>query len=221
MSVSSRPAPAPGFDSPILVRTLAALDGVESAPSPQTAAERLSQWLDWTDAIALSAALGPAEPAARPSAMPRARVALAIENARRAKIGLASGIAADSVFAESPADRDRCRASYRAHQHELATCVLSTRAALRTALAAQSPEGAQLATLDAVLERALAGHERRLLASVPTLLGRHLARTRQDTRDDPAEGTVWQRALLAELHTRWQPVEGLIESLGPQPATPP
>ena len=59
---------------------------------------------------------------------------------------------------------------------------------------------AQLAALDAVLERALAARERHLLGTVPGWLERHDATTRHT-------------ALLAELDTRMQPIEGLLQTL--------
>lgn len=238
MSVSPRPAPAPAlppaahrFDSPSLVRALASLGGIESAPTAQTSAERLSQWLDWTDAIALSAALGQDGTAAQaPTPAPR-QVGPLIEHARRARVDLAAAISADPSFAETPADPERCRASYRAHQRQMTARIETTRASLRTALAAQSAEGAQLAALDTVLERALAGRERQLLGFVPSLLDRHLAHTSQNTSQNAnsdmhadtqvVAGAVWQDALQAELDTRWQPVDGLIESLRPRPASSP
>ncbi len=219
MPVTPRPAPRHRFDSPPLIRTLAAVPGIESAPSSRSSAEHLGQWLAWTDAIALSEALSRKAPAANAGARPPAGSAAVIEEARQTRLALAGAIAADTVFAETPTDGDRCRVSYRAHQHDLAARVASMRSKVRAVVAAASPAGAQLAALDAVLDRALATHERRLLATVPTLLHRHASAVLPEATNEAADGNTWQRALLAELEARWQPVQGLIESLGPQPAS--
>ncbi len=228
-SVSQRPAAA-SFDSAPLVRHLASLDGIRSAPSAHTAAERLGQWLAWTDAIALSNALSnaqsnalgseaaPRPPAARPPAPSRA-AETAVEHARRMRADLARLASTEPSFAATPVDDSQCRASYRLHQRTMAARIEPVRAGLRTALAARSAEHAELAALDAVLERALAPRERQVLATVPTLLDRHHAQQRAAHPAAPADdGAAWQQALLAELDARWEPVEGLIAALGFAPA---
>ena len=57
--VKPRLTSATPFNSTALVRLLAGLGLADAAPSPLTLAERWSPWLAWTDAIALSAVMGP------------------------------------------------------------------------------------------------------------------------------------------------------------------
>ena len=103
---------------------------------------------------------------------------------------------------------------------------------LRSLLGTFHPGGGS-SLLDAVLEKALSGRERDLLATVPALLARrfaqlyeaHQARLAEaQTEDDPGQ---WMQAggwlaafcadlrtvLLAELELRLQPVAGLLAAL--------
>lgn len=205
------------FNSSQLVRLLAALDIADVAPSKQTVAERWSPWLDWTDAIALSAVLN-AEPAARPAAAPPGAPAgsrAVIEEARRVRHDLAGAITTDAVFsAGAPADDgDKAapwRARYLAHQRAMEARIGPLRARVRAALARRSPQLGQLAALDAVLDEALAARERHLLSTVPVRL---------EQRSERLQGHQVRGVLLAELETRLQPVEGMIDALA-KPADP-
>ncbi|WP_345252366.1 DUF3348 family protein, partial [Pigmentiphaga soli] len=63
------------FGGPPLIRLLARLTDVDAAGAGQPLSDRLSQWLGWTDAIALSSALNAraaAADGARPAAAPSA-----------------------------------------------------------------------------------------------------------------------------------------------------
>ncbi|WP_029227051.1 DUF3348 family protein, partial [Burkholderia ubonensis] len=51
------------LSGPTLVRLLARLADADVPESRQTLADRLSQWLGWTDAISLSSALNGSPPA--------------------------------------------------------------------------------------------------------------------------------------------------------------
>ena len=190
------------FNSSQLVRCLAGL-GVGGAEAVQTVPERLGQWMDWTDAIALSGALSrashgaPAGAPPSPAAQRRAEAAVAAAGRVRAELAAALGAGRAEADDASPAERRR---RHQALQRTLETRLAPLRAELRTALAALSPALAQLAALDAVLERALAARERHLLGTVPGWLERHDATTRHT-------------ALLAELDTRMQPIEGLLQTL--------
>ena len=190
------------FNSSQLVRCLAGL-GVGGAEAAQTVPERLGQWLDWTDAIALSGALSgashgaPAGAPPSPAAQRRAEAAVAAAGRVRAELAAALGAGRAEDADASPAERRR---RHQALQRTLETRLAPLRAELRTALAGLSPAMAQLAALDAVLERALAARERHLLGTVPGWLERHDATTRHT-------------ALLAELDTRMQPIEGLLQTL--------
>ncbi|MBS0342442.1 MAG: DUF3348 family protein, partial [Proteobacteria bacterium] len=61
------------FTGPALIRLLARLTEAEPPGSQQAFADRLSQWLGWTDAISLSAALNGAGPAQAPAPQADAR----------------------------------------------------------------------------------------------------------------------------------------------------
>ncbi len=187
------------FNSSQLVRCLAGL-GVGGSEAAQTVPERLAQWLDWTDAIALSGALSGLPNTlvdASPAAQRRAQAAVAAAERVRAELAAALDSARTEDADASPAERRR---QHQALQRTMDARLVPLRAELRTALAALSPGMAQLAALDAVLERALAARERHLLGTVPGWLERHAATTRHT-------------ALLAELDTRMQPIEGLLQTL--------
>jgi hypothetical protein len=74
------------YTSSALGRQLTRLTGAQAPESRQPFAEALSQWLGWTDAISLSAALNTA-PAAGKTAPPSARSAA--EDVERIKAGRA------------------------------------------------------------------------------------------------------------------------------------
>ncbi|PVX86597.1 DUF3348 domain-containing protein [Paraburkholderia unamae] len=184
------------LSGPTLVRLLAGLGGAEVPESRLSIADQLSQWLGWTDAIALSTALSAQPPAARAAAAPpgasaeqsqseRVRAALtkaitgdgasARRDGRRAPI-------AHAAAAQAPADVEPDFADFRqrylALQQAMETDIGALRIRLRAALAARTPALARLATVDAVMEQALGARERSLLAGVPALLGAHFARLR-------------------------------------------
>ncbi len=173
-----------------------------AAASKLSFAERLGLWLDWTDAIALAAALTlpTARPTARPAAVDRSAAAVAVEvvvaELERVRHRLADAIVADGLF---KAGHDRAIGStpptgtaletapgfavYRraclAHQRAMAAGIAPLRGQVRLALASRSPALGRLAALDAVLDQALGERERHLLAAVPRLLEQHFERLRQ------------------------------------------
>lgn len=202
------------FNSSGLVRLLADLDIGEYGDPKQTLAERLSQWMGWTDAISLSGALGghhgspsvnapgghPPSKAASPSGNASAgRAPASVKAARaaraaaaelaRARSELARAITDDAALAAAAsADPDPMpwRQAYQAQQRAMETRTGALRASLRAALAGQSRELARLAALDAALERALAPRERQLLSTVPGLLERHADRLRRQDATERA-----------------------------------
>jgi hypothetical protein len=116
------------------------------------------------------------------------------------------------------------RRSYLAHQRSMALRAEPLRAQVRATLARLSPAQAQLATLDATLEKALAPRERQCWATVPTLLEHFFSRQRQAAAPLDEASTAlpdWllqfrqlvQAVLLAEWEVRLLPTEGLIEAL--------
>lgn len=233
------------LSGPTLVRLLAGFGNAEVVESRLSISDHLSQWLGWTDAIALSTALSVQVPAARADA---ARVGASVEQAEvtRLRTALARSIkgeeaplrrdgrdrrnaaAANADAQAEPPDYAEFRQRYLALQQAMESDIGTLRARLRSALAARAPKLAHLATVDAVMEQALAAREQRLLMGIPALLGAHFERLRAQAsenvdRADNANATphAWlagfrkdmQSVLLAELEIRFQPVEGLLAAL--------
>jgi hypothetical protein len=205
-----------GVSGSALTGLLARLTDIDVPESRQGFAERLSQWLSWTDAILLAAALK-SGPAAAPSG---ARAAASAEEGEctRVRTALMNAIAADRGFTAGK-DFSPYRQRYLARQQAMEASIGPLRARLRSRLAARSPAMARLAAVDAVMEQVLGAHEHRLLATVPALLEKHFERLRQ--ADGEVQPGAWldlfcksmQGVLLAELDIRLQPVEGLLDAL--------
>lgn len=226
---------------PTFIRLLAGLADLDVPQPRQALSDRLSQWLDWTHAVALSTALD-----GRLSAPEPAEAVAADDEAHecaRVRASLAQAIARDRAFAElepataaAAADEAFFRQRYYAMQRSMATGIGHLRARLRGKLARGTPDLARLAAVDAAMEGALALREHRLLAAVPSLLGLHFERLRQAAQEAPADEpapeavpastpAAWlavfrrdmQGVLLAELDVRFQPVEGLLAALRTRP----
>lgn len=224
-SLPLRPAPRARFNRSPLVRCLEGLGLNEGPDAGPTLAEHLGQWLDWRDAIALFEALQGADGSAvtapqRASGSAAAdRLASLRGEADRVRHSLARDITEDGAWGDHGAGRTQ----HAAWQRSMEAQVAALRARVRAAASAASPELARLATLDGLMERALAVRERQLLSNVPVLLeaggGGRSAEADQATGIDTR---TWQRTLLAELELRLQPVEGLLEAWAAQhaPATP-
>ncbi|CAN7658662.1 DUF3348 domain-containing protein [Variovorax sp. LjRoot84] len=203
-----------GFTGSALIRLLAQLTDTDVPESKQGFADRLGEWLRWTDAISLSAALNGGAATAPSGARASARAEEA--ECTRVRAALAKAIAADSALG---ADFSAYRRRYLARQQAIEAAIEPLRGRLRAKLAARSPAMARLAAVDAVMEQALGAHEQRLLSTVPGLLEKHFGRLRQ--ADSGAQPEGWsnvfcknmQSVLLAELDIRLQPVEGLLEAL--------
>ncbi|SDE43063.1 DUF3348 domain-containing protein [Paraburkholderia lycopersici] len=180
------------LSGPTLVRLLARLGDAEVQESRQSIADRLSQWLGWTDAIALSTALSVQTPGGEPAT--RAGAGAAQTHSERVRAALTRAIAGEgaparrdgrrtqAVGPQAPVDVEPDFADFRqrylALQQAMETDIGTLRARLRAMLAARSPALARLATVDAVMEQALGARERSLLAGVPALLGAHFERQR-------------------------------------------
>lgn len=201
-------------------------------------AERLGHWLDWTDAVELSAvlnqpvAVADAGPADAPSAalLAQALTRLQADQARQigsdpvylpgnglgsaVNAGVSAGVSA-GVNADDAADAAPYRRAAQARQRAMAAAVAPLRARLRAALAAGSPALARLAALDATLENALRERERHLLGGVVAQIEQRFHALRGAGLPD------WrlrlhqdmQQALLAELDLRLQPLLGLLDAL--------
>lgn len=204
-------------------------------------AARLGQWLSWTDAIALSAALdGPVSLPAGPDSTACAGA----EDAERIRALLERGIADDcagpparpvrpplpgerTAPRDIPPDPAECRRRHQARQQAMDAAVAALRTRLRQALARRSPEMARLAAVDAALERALGVQEHNLLARLPLVLERHaqqLASLAADNPPGPGQPGWPERLrqdmralMMAELALRFQPIEGLLQALRTTP----
>lgn len=232
--------PRMGFDGSSLVRVLTDFAVTDLSESKQPSAERLGQWLAFTDTLSLFSALNidaageapvqsaPRLPASAGLRQEYARVRRALTDAITDRARFEPPTSSGSATDFAPWHR-----SYLALQRDMGASIGSLRGTVRAALSRQSPRLRHLAVLDAVLDRGLAARERELLATVPVLLGRrfeqrcaaHLA-TQTDARaeDDPDPWELpggWlaqyfqemQAVLLAELELRLQPVAGLIAAI--------
>ena len=219
--------------------------------SRQDFAERLGLWLGVFDGITLHAAHQSIKTLVeeKPSDAPSARTFAVEEEFHRVRSALVKAVIASSA---SPAGEKRVgnpvpqpgaatatdagyapyHQRYLDQQRHMATRIDALRARVRQAIAKGSPQFAQLASFDAVMDQMLGGREKKLLATVPVLLERrfgHLRKTHQiglaaaQQQDDPALwaqpggwldvfGKELQEVLLAELEVRMQPVVGLIEA---------
>jgi hypothetical protein len=222
-----------GFTQPALLRWLAQFTPPSDAHARdpgRATADRLSQWLRWTDAISLAGALNANPPAARPNARSNTPAGTSTEEQECAglRAALAKTIAEDRA---APADDfPTYRRRYHARQQTMETAIGAQRERLRASLAARSPAMAQLAAVDAVMEQTLSEREHSLLASVPTALDKHFARLRRagqatnesdKDKGNAAQPAPWLDAFhkdflavcLAELDFRMQPLEGLLDAL--------
>jgi len=232
-----------GVSGPTLIRLLARLTDADIPESRQSLSDRLSQWLGWTDAIALSAVLDGGPLAVAPA--PQAPEGAETQEYSSLRAALAHAIADERAYVAAPARGARgplgppaaavpdtvleyatYRQRYLSLQQTMETRIGKLRGRLRALLAARAPALARLAMVDAILERSLSLQERRLLATVPALLEGHFKRLRQagqDSQDagEPAAIPPWLAAfrkdmrsvLLAELDIRLQPIEGLLAAL--------
>ena len=193
-----RSSPPPTGSS--FVRALAALDDTPApAPRDNAFAERLSQWFDWTRAIALSAALGEGPSGARTRAAGHAADARELARVRSALETRLAETCRD-LASDFVALRQQVLAWQMAVQAQIGPLRRRVRATL-----AQGPL-ARLAQMDAVLEQVMAPREQSLLAAaIQRLEPRHRAQPDSFARDLHA-------LLLAELELRLQPVEGLIDA---------
>jgi hypothetical protein len=212
------PVPGPPF-----IRLLAALADRAAPRTGPDLSDRLSQWIDWTRAVALSRALDGRLPTPADDA-PSALDGLAQE-CERVRAALVETIhqptpAGKPVAVDAIAYRQRCLNVQRA----MLTATGRLRGLLRDQLAAGPGELPRLAEVDAVMEQALSPREQQLLASVPALLGAHFERLREESGStDVDPDSAWlqifrkdmQAVLLAELDVRFHPIEGLLAALRP------
>jgi hypothetical protein len=202
----AREARRPPLTGSAFIRALAALNDAHAPASPDAFAQRLAQWLAWTDAFSLSAALGDAS--ARPDVPAlagRAAVSADERECARVRGALAKMIAdAPAGGAEprrlgrplagaagavaptgTPTDFATYRQRYAKCQLAMETQIVPLRRRLRATLADRSPALAKLAELDTVMEQVVGAQERALLATVAGRLEPRFDRLRA-TQDEPA-----------------------------------
>ncbi|ANN72119.1 DUF3348 domain-containing protein [Bordetella bronchialis] len=181
------------LSGPTLVRLLGRLTDIEVSEPRQSLADRLSLWLGWTDAIALSAVLNSNPPAAAAGAATetdearecdrvRATLAKAIAEKNRASApGAGQGWARPGgpAPAKAPVDYVIYRQRYLSLQQTMETAIGNLRARLRGLMAGRTPAMTQLAAVDAIMEKALGAREHNTLAAVPGLLETHFHRLRR------------------------------------------
>lgn len=182
-----------GLSGPALIRLLARLTDASFPDSGQPIADRLGQWLVWTDAIALSAALGgaPSAAATRDAAPDQAHEALCT----RVHTSLKNAIARDAMLApqrqrgharhrqvqaaaDTAPDYAAFRQCYLSLQEHMDSAIGNLRTLLRGLLAGGEIALSRLAQVDAVMERVLGVREHNALAAVPGLLAVHFERLR-------------------------------------------
>jgi len=184
-----------GLSGPTLIRLLTRLTDVDVPESRQPLSDHLSQWLGWTDAIALSAALNNRPPAIAPGA--RQFSSQEERECERVRTTLADAIASDTAATAAKrvipgqmpakaaaalqaddADYANFRQRYLSLQHTMETSIGNLRSRLRGMVAAKTPEMTRLAVVDAIMDRALLPRERTLLGAIPKLLQGHFDRLR-------------------------------------------
>lgn len=240
------------FSSSTLARLLAQATGAgtgAAALAPrQDVAERLSQWLNAFDAVALHGIHQSVTTAAPTVQSPRAAadtaqqaVAELFQRTRAALVaaitgqerpsaltaGNARGAKLRRVPAPPPPAPEEPVADYgvffKRHlelQRDMALKIAPLRAQARQVLARSAPQLRPLAALDALMEQTLAGREHKLLAQVPVLLEKRFEQLRDTPGAGPAVfGREWEAIVLAELNLRLQPVVGLMEAWGASPQT--
>ncbi|MCC8568369.1 DUF3348 domain-containing protein [Xanthomonas citri] len=185
-------SPRAPLSGPAFIRLLARLSNAHIAQSNHALADRLSQWIDWTRAVAVSKALDGKLPDAEDLPEPRP---LDAEACARVRTALATSSVAelDALVARMRAEAHNAaltgapvaapdfapfRQHYLAMQRAMRTATGDLRGRLRDLLALVSTDMARLAEVDAVMELTLSPREQSLLNTVPSLLGAHFERLR-------------------------------------------
>lgn len=217
------------------VRLLARLGEVDAGQPGGSLPDRLSQWLSWTQSIALSSALdGKVAPLEEPPtgevptadllAGARAALAEAIADEQawaRARSRAIARAGATEGDPDHKVDYSALRERYLLMQRSIQGTTGKLRGELRDHLALASPELARLAEVDGVMEGALSPREQRLLGGVPALLESRFEKARKGAEEAGGTTGIWldlfiremQDILHAELDVRFQPLEGLLTAL--------
>ncbi len=188
--------------SSALIPLLARLSAADVPPSRQSLADSLSQWLDWTNAIALSTALSAAG-SGDDDAVSDASIGAAERECVRVRTSLANAITGDSALAvtkrrkhatsfrtpphaEIPTDFASFRHICISRQQAMETAIATLRGLVRDRVSSASSGMKQLVMVDAAMERALAHRERTLLSGIPALLSARFNALRHAAQIEPA-----------------------------------
>lgn len=181
----TRALPRANLNSSRLVRFLTDLAVSNTEPAQQQFAERLGRFLNFSDAITLSAALDEADKQ-RFDAHPASKDTIE-EEFLQTRHSLVTAIAKScaptveqariklpTIPTIGPFDQaaifDRYHRFYATHQQSMDTSVRSLRATIRNAIAGVSPALKQLVVLDAAYDEMLSERSRKLFSTIPKLL---------------------------------------------------
>ncbi len=220
--------PSAGPGGQTLIRLLAHLTEAQAPESAPSLSGQLSQWLGWTDAIALSSALNgnpPAVPAvgaraadsdeAADSARVRTMLVDAIRDDRASSRARRSPVRPLPVEAlDASADFAIHRQRYQTLQQRMESAIGDLRGRLRAALARRPGQG-RLAMLDAVMERVMGAREQALLANIPAVLEAHYQRLRQAEESALAQAAS---ANTSNTDTTDPSAEAAAAAASPEPA---
>lgn len=187
----TRPSPRAHFNSSRLTRFLTENAMIDAAPVADDVGQKLGDWLNFRQAIALHGVLNPEQPSAatQPAHLRRAGVMTAEALTRyvdkvRAQLeqSIAQGAPSGSGMTRidmPPAELDEpiepktafepYRRFYAAHQRQMEVSLQTLRSQVRGQLNKSTPSLQQLAALDAAFENILSEREALLLAKVAKL----------------------------------------------------
>lgn len=214
------------FHNSPLIRILTDLSAIEMTEPSREFAEKLAQWVGFADAITLH---GVHNAGSADAVRPKLTAALASTVNPDGEFATAQAKLETSIRTSFAANADLLgdeapvyapfRKFYMAHQRDMELAVKKLRVKARARLAKASPALKQLAALDAAFDGILTEHEKKLLASLPSLMEQRFKQL-QAERSLPVGwlarfGQELQTVLLAELDLRLQPTLGLLEALNP------
>jgi Protein of unknown function (DUF3348) len=209
--VMTRALPRTHLNSSRLTRFLTENAMLDAAPVADDVGQKLGDWLNFRQAIALHGVLNPEQPSAapQPAHLRRAGVMTAEALTRHAdkvqaqlEQSIAQGAPPGSGLARidmPPAEIDEpiepktafepYRRFYAAHQRQMETSIHTLRSQVRGQLSQSSPRLQQLAALDAAFENILSEREAVLLGQVSKLHEKRFAQALQQHLKKQAEAT--------------------------------
>lgn len=203
----TRALPRTAIHSARLVRFLTENALLAAAPPQEDVGQRLGDWLDFRQAIALHAVLNPeptiqaSSPARAPALTPAAlrehvtRVRASLEQSILQGAPPGSGLTRIDMPAaelDEPVEPKTAFEPYRrfqaAHQRQMESVLRSLRAQVRAQVAKGSPDLQRLAALDATFENILGEREAMLLGKVSRLLEKRFVQALKQQLQKPAPG---------------------------------